>query len=92
MVDLRVMDMSKFDVIIGMDWLKAHRVIIDCDRRRVSAYTRDSSCVMFQGDKHDVFTLDSVGLHVAQTVDRLASKPYPRGRGETRFESTSSGL
>ena len=28
-VDLRVMDMSEFDVILGMDWLTAYRVIID---------------------------------------------------------------
>ena len=54
MVDLRVMDMSDFDVILGMDWLTAHRVIIDCDRRRIIAYTRDGVCVIFQGDKHDV--------------------------------------
>ena len=38
-VDLRVMDMSKFDVILGMDWLTAYRVIIDCERRRVTTYT-----------------------------------------------------
>ena len=38
-VDLRVMDMSEFDVIIGMEWLTAHRVVIDFDRRRVTAYT-----------------------------------------------------
>ena len=38
-VDLRVMNMSEFDVILGMDWLKAHQVIIDCDCRRVTAYT-----------------------------------------------------
>ena len=31
----------------------AHRVIIDCDRRRVTTYTQDGICVMFQGDKHD---------------------------------------
>ena len=31
MVDLRVMDISDFDVILGMDWLTAHRVIVDCD-------------------------------------------------------------
>ena len=37
-VDLRVMDMSEFDVILGMDWLTAHRVVIDYDRRRVTAY------------------------------------------------------
>ena len=38
-VDLRVMDMSEFDVILGMDWLRAYRVVIDCERRRVIAYT-----------------------------------------------------
>ena len=38
-VDLRVMDMSEFDVILRMDWLIAHRVIIDYDRRRVTAYS-----------------------------------------------------
>ena len=27
-VDLRVMDMSEFDVILGMDWLTAYRVVI----------------------------------------------------------------
>ena len=26
-VDLRLMDISEFDVILGMDWLTAHRVI-----------------------------------------------------------------
>ena len=52
-VDIRVMDMSEFDVFLGMDWLKAHRVVIDCDRRRVTAYTLDGNCLTFQGDKHD---------------------------------------
>ena len=51
-VDLRVMDMFYFDVILGMEWLMAHRVVIDCDRRRVTAYTRNGVCVVFQGDKH----------------------------------------
>ena len=52
-VDLRVIDMSEFDVIIRMDWLTAHQVVIDCDRRRVTAYTQDGICVVFQGDKHN---------------------------------------
>ena len=38
-VDLRVMDMSEFDVILGMDWLTAYRVVIDCESKRVTAYT-----------------------------------------------------
>ena len=52
-MDMRVMDMSEFDVILGMDWLTAHRIVIYCDRRRVTAYTQDGICVTFQGDKHD---------------------------------------
>ena len=53
-MDLRVMDMSDFNVILGMDWLTAYRVVIDCERRRVTAYTPYGTRVMFQGDKHDV--------------------------------------
>ena len=53
-MDLRVMDMSKFDVILGMDWLMEYRVVIDCEHRRVTAYTQDDIRATFQGDKHDV--------------------------------------
>ena len=53
MVDLRVMDISDFDVILGMDWLTAHQVVIDFDSRRITAYTRDDIRVNFQGEKHD---------------------------------------
>ena len=53
-VDLRIMDMSKFDVILGMDWLIAYRIVIDCERRRITAYMQDGTRMVFQGDKHDV--------------------------------------
>ena len=52
-VDLRVMDMSEFQVILGMDWLTTHQVVIDCDHMRVTAYTPDGTCVIFQGNLHD---------------------------------------
>ena len=57
-MDLRVMDMSDFDVIFGMDWLTAHRVIIDCDRRRVTTSTQNSIVLRSGGGgggggKHD---------------------------------------
>ena len=54
-VDLRIMDMSEFDVILGMDWLTAYRIVIDCERMRVTAYTLNSTRTVFQGDKHDIF-------------------------------------
>ena len=46
--------MSKFDIILGMDWLIAYRIVIDCERRRITAYTQDGTRMVFQGDKHDV--------------------------------------
>ena len=49
------MDMSEFDVILGMDWLMAHQVIIDCDRKRVTAHTLDGTCVTFQGDSMTLY-------------------------------------
>ena len=54
-MDLRIMNMLEFDVILGMDWLTAYIVVIDCERRRVTAYTQDGTRVVFQGDKHDIF-------------------------------------
>ena len=38
-VDLRILDMSEFEVILRMDWLIAYRIVIDCERRRITAYT-----------------------------------------------------
>ena len=90
-VDLRIMDMSEFDVILEMDWLTAYKVVIDCERRRVTAYTQDGTCVVFQGDKHDILPRRCTSPRLG-TVGGLASKPYPRGRGKTRLRSTSSSL
>ena len=91
-VDIRIMNMSEFDVILGMDWLTTYRVVIDCERRRITAYTQDGTRVVFQGDKHDIFPQTVYESQVLGTVGGLAKKPYPRGRGETGLRSTSSSL
>ena len=54
-VDLRIMDMSEFEVILRMDWLIAYRVIIDCERRKVTAYTQDGTRMEFQGGTNIIF-------------------------------------
>ena len=43
------MDMSEFDVILGMDYLIAYRVIIDCEHRRVTAIRRTILVWYFKG-------------------------------------------
>ena len=49
------MDMSEFDVILGKDWLTVYRIVIDYERRRVTAYTQDGTRMVFQGNNHDIF-------------------------------------
>ena len=78
-VDLRILDMSKFKVILGMDWLTVYRIVIDCECRRVTAYTQDGTRVVFQGGQARYFAPDSMRLQVSGTVGGLASEPYPRG-------------
>ena len=53
-VELRSMDMSEFNVILEMEWLIAYRIVIDCERMRVIAYTQDGTRMVFQGNKHDI--------------------------------------
>ena len=53
-VDLSIMDMSEFEVILRMDWLIAYGVVIDCKRRRITAYTQAILLWYFKWDKHDI--------------------------------------
>ena len=39
-----------------------------------------------------IFSPYSIRVQVSGTVGGLANEPYPRGQGETRLRSTSSGL
>ena len=54
-VDLRIMDMSEFEVILRIDWLITYRVVIDCERKRVTAYTQDGTRMEFQGGTNIIF-------------------------------------
>ena len=47
-MDLRILDMSEFDVILRMDWMIAYKVVINCECRRVTAYTQDGNLMVFQ--------------------------------------------
>ena len=91
-VDLRIMDMSEFEVILRMDWLIAYRVVIDCERMRVTAYMQYGTRVVFQGGQARYFVPDGIRVQVSGIVSGLAREPYPRGRREIRLGSTSSSM
>ncbi|KAL6331976.1 hypothetical protein AAG906_020329 [Vitis piasezkii] len=50
-VDLRILDMTGYDVILGMDWLAVYRAVIDCHRRRIIFCLPEGFEVCFVGGK-----------------------------------------
>ncbi|RVW68835.1 hypothetical protein CK203_061592 [Vitis vinifera] len=50
-VDLRILDMTGYDVILGMNWLTVYRVLIDCHRHRIIFCLPDGFEVCFVGGK-----------------------------------------
>ncbi|XP_057482014.1 uncharacterized protein LOC130768940 [Actinidia eriantha] len=51
--DFVLLDMSGFDVILGMDWLSNFHATIDCYRRRVRVCTSEGEWFSFVGEKSD---------------------------------------
>ncbi|XP_059629960.1 uncharacterized protein LOC132272912 [Cornus florida] len=60
--DLILLEMTGFDVILGMDWLSSFRAVIDCFRGRVSVCTSDGDCFCFVGDRCDPLTHSFYGV------------------------------
>ena len=48
-VDLKIMNMSEFDVILGMDWLTAYRIVIDYEHMGVPPTCRTVLMWYFRG-------------------------------------------
>ncbi|GAV88988.1 RVP_2 domain-containing protein [Cephalotus follicularis] len=49
--DLIVLPIHDFDVILGMDWLSAHRACMDCYNKTVDFRLPHGTAVQFKGDK-----------------------------------------
>ena len=65
-VDLMVMDMLEFDVILGMDWLTAHRIVIDVSVRELLPTRKMVLVLCFRGKSTMLYlrpctTLDGTG-------------------------------
>ncbi|GAV81701.1 RVP_2 domain-containing protein, partial [Cephalotus follicularis] len=49
--DFIVLPIRDFDVILGMDWLSAHRARMDCNNKTVDFFLPDGTSFQFKGDK-----------------------------------------
>ncbi|KAL5756115.1 hypothetical protein ACOSQ2_020861 [Xanthoceras sorbifolium] len=51
--DLMELLFYEFDVILGMDWLTRHKVVIDCELKRVTLRTADGAEITMVGERRD---------------------------------------
>ena len=42
-VDMNVLPLKSYDVLIGMDWLEAHRAKLDCYNKNLSAWMKKAT-------------------------------------------------
>ena len=48
-VDLNVLPLGSYDVLIGMDWLEAHRVKLDCYNKTFECMNEEGNLIVVQG-------------------------------------------
>ncbi|XP_026399804.1 uncharacterized protein LOC113295693 [Papaver somniferum] len=70
LIDLFVMNMSGYDVILGMDWLSAHHAVFDCFQKRVTLHSDEGSVVHFTGTRSFASPLILSERHFRQTHSR----------------------
>ena len=85
-VDFIIIDMSSFNVILGMDWLSAYQAFIDCFLRRVTFLAPSGDTCLFVEDHLGFSALSLHLLHRRISRDDYqASLLVDEGRG-TRGE------
>ena len=84
-VDLRIMDMSEFNVILGIEWLTVTRLLSIVSVGELPPTRRTVLVLYFRGAS-TIFCPDSIRVQVLGTVSGLASEHYLRGRGETDLD------
>ena len=70
MVDLVELEILEFDVILGMDWLSAHHIVLDCFNKVVTLSIPGKPVIRYQGDHRFV----SPCLISALTTRKLLAK------------------
>ena len=89
-VDLIPLDIVEFDVILGMDFLEAHRAMIDCFRKVVVLRSPGKPEVTFQGER-DVISSCLISAVAARKLLNKGCQAYlahvvDTRRGEVRME------
>ncbi|KAL5830387.1 hypothetical protein ACOSQ3_019855 [Xanthoceras sorbifolium] len=73
--DLMELPFHEFDVILGMDWLSKHKVVIDCNLKRVTLRTADDTEITMVGERRN-FLSNVISATTACKLIRKCCKAY----------------
>ena len=73
-VDLRILDMTRYDVILGMDWLTMYKALINCHHCRIIFCVSDGFEICFVGGKCTSFALFVVRYMLLVCVEEGINK------------------
>ena len=78
-----MLDMTTFDVILGMDWLARYKAIIDCSRRQVTVSGDNTAALCAPSSGSGVllsalYTVDEVSPVRSRGLPRVACE-FPEG-------------
>ena len=75
-MDQILLDMTTFDVIVGMDWLAQHCVVLDCYLKKVTFQIPSGLHLIFYGDRR---------LTLIQPIQGLGNRRFKKDCGQCFF-------
>ncbi|XP_048140712.1 uncharacterized protein LOC125316430 [Rhodamnia argentea] len=68
-IDLIMLEMYDFDLIVGIDWLKKQRAIVDCHRKVIQFNPQDSASFEFVGNRGGTSTTMISSLEATRLLE-----------------------
>ena len=70
-IDLNVLPLGSYDVLIGMDWLEAHRVKLDCYIKTFECIDEEGNPIVVRGIPKVIFVRQISAMQLTSFVGRV---------------------
>ena len=75
--DLNVLPLGSYDSLIGMDWLEAHRVKLDCYNKTFECMDEEGNPKVVRGIPKVIYVREISIMQLKKYVGKVSSCMYP---------------